>query len=71
MVEKKCANCGLDYTADEGWVSCPDCGKMYCLHCSDKMRKEHNDIEKLRDGDAMTRIQILCPSCSLEMPLIR
>ena len=66
-MEKKCASCGLDYIADEGWVTCPECGQTYCLRCSDKMRKEHQDIEKLRDADAYTRVQILCPTCSLEM----
>ena len=66
-MKKKCESCGLDYLADEGWVTCPDCGKTYCLHCSDQMRKESKDIERLREGDAITRLQILCPSCSLEM----
>ena len=66
-MKKKCESCGMDYTADEGWVECPDCGKVYCLHCTDQMRKENREIEKLREGDAITRLQILCPSCSIEM----
>jgi len=64
---KKCESCGLEYVPNEGWVECPECGKGYCLRCSDKMRQEQKDIEKLREGDAVTRLQILCPSCSLEM----
>jgi hypothetical protein len=68
---KKCEACGADYNADEGWVTCPDCGKSYCLNCSDKMRQESKEIERLREGDAITRLQTLCPSCSLEMTLIR
>jgi predicted RNA-binding Zn-ribbon protein involved in translation (DUF1610 family) len=66
-MEKKCAGCGLDYNTDEGWVTCPECGEMYCLHCTDKMRKEQHDIERLREADAITRLQILCPSCSIDM----
>ncbi|MBI4763699.1 MAG: hypothetical protein HY787_03730 [Deltaproteobacteria bacterium] len=66
-MKKACKGCGLEYTDDEGWVSCPECGEMYCLHCTDKMRKEHQEIEKLRDGDPITRLQILCPSCSIDM----
>ena len=66
-MKKKCDSCGVDYLEDEGWVECPDCGKFYCLHCTDKMREESRKIEKLRDGDAFTRVQILCPSCSIEM----
>ena len=64
---KKCEACGLDQVDDKGWADCPDCGKVYCPNCADKMSKEHRDIEKLREGDAYTRIQLMCPSCSLEM----
>lgn len=64
---KKCENCGVEYIPNEGWVECPECGRVYCYHCSDKMRHERNEIEKLREGDAFTRLQILCPSCSIEM----
>ena len=64
---KECESCGLAYTGDEDWVKCPDCGKVYCPQCSDKMREEDHKIEQLREGDAITRVQILCPSCSIEM----
>jgi predicted RNA-binding Zn-ribbon protein involved in translation (DUF1610 family) len=65
MKDKKCASCGTVYEGDEGWLTCPECGKAYCLRCTDKMRKEQQDIERLRNEDAFTRAQILCPSCSL------
>jgi predicted RNA-binding Zn-ribbon protein involved in translation (DUF1610 family) len=66
-MEKRCESCGLDYVSEEGWAECPDCGKVYCPRCSDDMRKEKRTIEKLREGDAYTRLRILCPSCSIEM----
>jgi hypothetical protein len=66
-MSKKCESCGLEHTGDEGWAECPDCGKHYCPNCTEKMKKEHEEIEKLREGDAFTRVQILCPSCSMDM----
>ena len=66
-MDKKCESCGKEYVSDESWLECPDCGKTFCQHCSDKMMKEHRDIEKLREGDSYTRVQILCPSCATEM----
>jgi hypothetical protein len=67
VMKKKCESCGLESGGDEGWSECRDCGKFYCPECSAKMSKEQHDIEKLREGDSFTRVQVLCPSCSLEM----
>lgn len=67
MKEKKCAACGAEYSGEEGWMHCPDCGETYCLRCTDRMRKEQQEIDRLRKEDAFTRAQILCPSCSLEL----
>lgn len=64
---KKCEACGLDYVAEKGWAECPDCGKVYCPDCTDKMKEEQHDIEKLREGDAYTRLRVMCPSCALDM----
>ena len=67
-MKKKCESCGLDFVPkDEGWSECPDCGKIYCPKCSDEMRQEKKEIERLREGDAYTRLKVLCPSCNVEM----
>jgi hypothetical protein len=66
-MEKQCDSCGTFYAPDQKWFSCPDCGNVYCPDCAESMTKEAKDIEKLRDGDAYTRLHILCPSCSIEM----
>jgi hypothetical protein len=64
---KKCDSCGINYVPGEGWMACPGCGRVLCPHCSELESHEDRDIEKLREGDAVTRLQVLCPSCSIEM----
>jgi hypothetical protein len=64
---KKCDSCGIKYVAGEGWMSCPGCGRVLCPQCAEGESHEDRDIQKLRDGDAYTRMQVLCPSCSIEM----
>ncbi len=66
-MKKKCAACGAEYSPEHRWMECPDCGKVYCPSCADRMSKESREIEKLRAGDAYTRLRVLCPSCSVEL----
>lgn len=66
-MSNKCSSCGLKSMGDEGWRECKDCGKIYCPECAGKMHEEDRDIQLLRDGDDITRMQVLCPSCSVDM----
>lgn len=66
-MKKKCDSCGQDYRSDEDWIKCPHCGRILCPRCTERESKEHIYIEKLREGDAYTRLRFMCPSCSIEM----
>lgn len=63
-MEKTCYSCGKAHVEGGDWKECPSCGELLCPECVQKTSKERKEIERLRDGDAHTRIQILCPSCS-------
>ena len=65
MATKECAGCSATSDEVSGWAECPDCGRAYCPTCVDRMgmREEEEKIKKLREGDAYTRLNLLCPSC--------
>lgn len=63
-MDKPCYSCGKAPVEGEEWKKCPSCGEMLCPECAYKSEKERKELERLRDGDAHSRIQILCPSCS-------
>ncbi len=68
MVEEvKCSSCGHTGTVDEGWSRCPECGHTTCHRCGTQQKKEKQDLEKLRKGDAYERVTTICPSCGYEM----
>jgi len=64
---KKCDACGIKYVPGEGWMSCPGCGRVLCPQCAEAESHEDREIEKLREGDVYERMQVLCPSCAIEM----
>jgi predicted RNA-binding Zn-ribbon protein involved in translation (DUF1610 family) len=66
-MEKKCDSCGMTHMPDNGWVTCPDCGKVLCPRCAEQESHEDRQIEKLREGDAVTRLNVLCPSCAIQI----
>lgn len=68
-MEKTCYLCKKPHAEGEDWGKCPSCGEMLCPECVQRTAKERKELEQLRDGDAHTRLQILCPSCSYPFPL--
>jgi predicted RNA-binding Zn-ribbon protein involved in translation (DUF1610 family) len=64
----QCSSCERTHSEDEKWHSCPECGKVLCLECAEgKEKKEVAILKKVREGDAHTRLELLCPSCGTGM----
>lgn len=66
----KCHDCGVNQK-EKKWMTCPSCKTTLCQNCHQKkVESERKDIERLREGDPHTRLQVLCPSCQSHMILL-
>lgn len=69
-MKKKCYDCGKDPVEGHDWSECPSCGETLCPTCRQNRDKERREIERLKEGDAYTRLQVLCPSCQAYMNIM-
>lgn len=67
MTEITCISCGKPRDTDEKWMTCPNCGCNMCHNCGIQEQKEKKEIDKLRKGDPVERLQVTCPKCGQGM----